>query len=140
MLELFVDFDLISGDKLVGFVGHPDDCLELVKHGVGHTFLACRRSVRSDAILALVGDTDGNVKHLLGERIERPGRHDLFDALPGALQSGGIVSDGLPEIVDPIRLASGHDVVINAADFRARVLIFDQSEGCHDLLPDVAGG
>src|ERR1700734_479624 len=69
--ELLVNLDLISGDELVGLVGHPNDGLQLCKHGVGHALLESGGGVRSDAVMAVVGDADGDVKQFLGERIER---------------------------------------------------------------------
>jgi hypothetical protein len=45
------------------------------------------------------------------------------------------VSDGLPEIVDPIGLARGHDVVIDGANFRVRVCILNEAKGRHAILP-----
>ena len=44
---------------------------------------------------------------------------------------GGIVRQRFPEIVDPVRLAGGHDVVIDGPHFRAGVGVFDESESCH---------
>src|SRR6266567_5517295 len=37
-LEALVDFDLVAGDKLVGFIGHANDGLKLLEHGPGHAF------------------------------------------------------------------------------------------------------
>ncbi len=91
--------------------------------------------MRGDAVVAVVGDADGNVNQFLGERIERAGPHDLFQALPRALEQRGIVGDGLPEIINPIDFASGHDVVVNGAHFRCCVFVFDQSECGHEGLP-----
>src|SRR5207302_6714684 len=76
-LKLFVDLHLIAGDHLVGFVGHADYGHQLLEHFVGHTFFLRRDGVGGDAVVALVGDTDGYVDHLLRERIERAGRHDM---------------------------------------------------------------
>ena len=131
--EAFVDFDLIAGDELVGFVGHADDGLEFLEHGVGHALAEGRSGMRGDAVVAVVGDADGDVEKFLGERIERAGRHDLLDAFPGALEKCGVVGDCFPEIIDPIGLAGGHDVVVDSADFRAGVFVFDQAEGGHDF-------
>lgn len=82
--KLLVNFNLIARDNLVGLVGHADDRLQLLKHRVGHAFFERGSSVRGDAVMAVVGDADGNVDELFRERIERAGRHDLFYALPGA--------------------------------------------------------
>src|SRR5204863_935001 len=35
------------------------------------------------------------------------------------------------EIIDPVGLASGHDVVIDGPHFSARVFVFDESQGRH---------
>ena len=104
-LETLVDFDLIAGNELVGFIGHADDGLQFLEHGVGHSFAEGGSGVRSDAVVAVVGHADGDVNQFFGERVERAGRHNLLDALPGALKQSGIVRDGLPEIVDPIGFA-----------------------------------
>jgi hypothetical protein len=131
--ELLVDFNLIAGDELVRFVGHANDGLQLLEHSLGHAFFESGSGVRGDAIMAVVGDADGHVDEFLGKGIERAGAHNLLDAFPGALQGGGIVSDGFPEIVDPIRLAGGHDVVIDGANFGARVRIFNEAECRHGI-------
>ncbi len=123
-----VDLHLVAGDETVGFIGHADNRLQLLEHGVRHALAARRHRVRCDAIAAAVGDAYGHVEQFLGERIERPRRHDLLDAFPCAFQRRRIVRDGLPEIVYPVGLAKGHDVVVNGANLRARVLIFNQSE------------
>jgi hypothetical protein len=132
--EALVDFDLVAGDEFVGFVGHADDGLQFLEHGVGHSFAEGGSSVRGDAVVAVVGDADGDVNHFFGERVERAWRHDLLDAFPGAPEQNGIVRDGFPEIVDPIDLACGHDVIVNGAHFRRSVVIFDQSECGHGIL------
>ena len=132
--ELLVDFDLVAGDEFVGFVSHADDGLQLREHRVGHALFEGGGGVRRDAVVAIVGDADGDVEEFLGERIEGARAHDLFDAFPGALESGGIVGDGLPEIIDPICLACGHDVVVDSAHFRACVCVLDEAEGRHGIL------
>ena len=80
---------------------------------------------------ALVGGADGEVEHLPGEGIEGSGSHDLFDAFPSAAQSGEIEGQGFPEIVDPVGVASGHDVVIDGAHFGRGIGVFEESEGGH---------
>jgi len=45
--------------------------------------------------------------------------------LARTLEHDRIVRDGLPEVVDPVGLAGGHDVVVDGADFWAGVLVFD---------------
>ena len=81
--------------------------------------------MRGNAIVALVGDADGYISHFFGDEIERSRAHDLLDVLPGALEGGRIVRDGLSKIVDPVRLAGGHDVVADSADFGTGALVFD---------------
>src|SRR5216683_6187621 len=133
-LEALVDFDLVAGDKLIGFIGHANDGLKLLEHSPGHAFAESGSGVRGDAVGTVVGDAHGDVDHFLGEWIERARGHDLLDAFPGAFEQGGIVRDGLPEIIDPIDFARGHDVVVNRAHFRAGVLVFDESECRHENL------
>jgi len=87
-----------------------------------------------DAILAIVGDADGDVEEFLGQRIESAWRHDGLQILPGALEQCGIVGDGFPEIVDVIGLAGSHDVVVNGFDGGAGILVLDQSERRHEIL------
>jgi hypothetical protein len=131
-MESLVDFDLVAGDELVGFVGHADDGLEFLEHGVGHTLGKGGSGVGSDAVVAIVGDADGDVEQFLGEGIERARSHDLLDAFPSAFEQRGIVGDGLPEIIDPVGLACGHDVVVDGADLRVGILVFDETEGGHE--------
>jgi len=131
--KALVDFDLIAGDELVGFVGHADDGLKFLEHGVGHALAKGGSGVGSDAVVAVVGDTDGDVEKFLGERIERAGRHDLLDAFPSALEKRRVMSDGLPKIVDPVGFTGGHDVVVDGADFGACVFVFDEAEGGHEF-------
>ena len=90
--------------------------------------------MRSDAVVTVVGDADGDVNQFFGERVERAGRHDLLDTFPGALEQYGVVRDSLPEIIDPIGFARGHDVVVDGAHFVRGVLVFDQSECGHKGL------
>ncbi len=90
--------------------------------------------MRGDAVVAVVGDADGDVDEFFGEGIERAGRHDVLETFPGAFEQCGIVSDGLPEIIDPVDFAGGHDVVVNGADFGSRVLVFDEWECRHQGL------
>src|SRR5579883_2664073 len=130
-LEAFVDSDLVAGDELVGLVGHADDGLQFLEHFRGHAFRERGSRVRRDAVVAIVGHAYSDIDEFLGEGIEGARRHDLLDALPGALEQRGIVRDGLPEIVDPVRLSRGHDVVVNGANFGARILVFDQPKRGH---------
>src|SRR5690242_9757266 len=92
--------------------------------------------MRGDAVAALIRHAHRHVEHLLGQRIQRPGRHDLLDRFPGALERRRIVRQRLPEIVDPVGFPRGHDVVKNRAHFRTGVSIFDQA-GCRHagILP-----
>ncbi len=138
-LELLVDFHLITGDEFVGLIGYADDGLELLEHGGGHAFAESGSRVRGDAVVAVVGDADRDVDQFLGEGIEGAGRHDVLQAFPGAFEQRGIVGDGLPEIVDPIDLAGGHDVVVDGADFWGRVLVLDECECGHKNLRETMG-
>src|SRR5258708_25481965 len=61
--------------------------------------------------------------------IRRPPRSTLF---PYTTLFRSIVRDGLPEIVNPIDFARGHDVVVNGAHFRGRVCVFDEWERGHE--------
>ena len=130
-LELVIDFDLIARHHFVGFIGHADDRHEFLEHGIRHAFLLCGGGVGRDAIVTLIGDADGDVDQLFRQRVKRSGGHDLLDIVPGALERGGIVGDGLPEIIDPVGFASGHDVVVDGADFRGGIFVFDEAEGRH---------
>src|SRR5271168_4350021 len=90
--------------------------------------------MRGDAIWALIADAYRDIDQLFGEGIERAGGHDLLDVLPGALEGDRVVGQHLPEIVDPVGLAGGHDVVVDGADFGGGVLIFDERESGHGDL------
>ena len=87
--------------------------------------------MRGNAIVAVVGNADRHIDEFLRERIKGARSHDLLDAFPSAFKTGRIVGDSFPEIVDPIRLARGHDVVIDGANFRACFFVFDKSKGRH---------
>ena len=124
-MKALIQFDLISGDEFIGGVGHADDGLELFEHGVGHAFSEGGGGVGGNAVVAIVGDADGDVDEFFGEGVYGAGSHDGFEALPGALQKSGVMGDGLPEIIDPIGFAGGHDVVVDGANFGSGVLVFD---------------
>src|SRR5215469_12441131 len=87
--------------------------------------------MRSNAVAALIGDADRDVDHFFGQRIERTGSHDLLDVLPGAFQSGWVVGQSLPEIIDPVGLAGDHDVIVYLAYFGRGVLVLDEAESGH---------
>ena len=131
--KLLIDLHLIPGHKLVRLIRHANDRLQFVIHRVRHPFVPCRRRMRRDAVVAVVRHAHRHVQKLLRQRIERPRRHDLLDSLPRPLQRLRIVRDRLPEIVDPVRLACRHDVVVHRADFRSRVAIFDQRKCRHEV-------
>jgi hypothetical protein len=131
-LEAVVDGHLIAGNELVGLVGHADHLLEFLEHFRRHAFAESRGGVRSDAVVAVVGDADGDVEQFLGERVESAGSHDGLEAFPGALQKNRIVGDGFPEIVDVIGFARGHDVVIDSFDGGTGIFVFDQTESGHE--------
>jgi len=88
-------------------------------------FIATRYAKQCN--IRMVRDRDGNVDQFLGERIERPGSHDLLECLPRSASADRIVRDRLPEIVDPVGLARGHDVVVDGADFGGGVGVFDKA-------------
>jgi len=76
--EAGVDGDLITGNEFIGFVGHADDLLEFLEHVGGHAFAEGRGGVRVNAVLAVVGDTDGDVEEFFRERVKSAGAHDGF--------------------------------------------------------------
>jgi hypothetical protein len=43
-----------------------------------------------------------------------------------------------PEVIDPVRLARGHDVVIDGADLRTGVLVFDETERGHGYMAPIS--
>src|ERR1700760_685580 len=87
--------------------------------------------MRGNAVVALVADAYGNVNQLFHQRIERAITHDLFSVLPGTLQANGIMREGLPEVGDFVDFACGLDVVINGADFRRGIFVFNETECGH---------
>src|SRR6266850_5098357 len=91
--------------------------------------------MRGDAVWALIAGADGEVDHLLSDGIQCAWRHHFLHALPGPPQRRRIVRERLPEVIDPIRIASPHDVVIDSADFESRVPILNQTECRHVVIP-----
>src|ERR1700730_10965437 len=133
--EAVVNFYLIPCNQAIGFVRHTDYRHQFFELRIGHPFMDCGSGMRSDAIVALVGHGEGNVNDLFGERIERSGSHNLLYIFPSPLQHHGVMRDCLPEITDPVRLARRHDVVVNGANFSARVSIFDKAKDRHRASP-----
>src|ERR1022692_363223 len=86
----------------------------------------------SNAVAALISNADSHINHFLGQRIKRPRTHDLLDIFPCTLQRGWIMRDRLPEVIDPVSLASSHDVVVNRTHLRAGIFVFDKSQCCHE--------
>lgn len=129
--EAFVDLHLISAGESVRLVRHPDNRHDFGEHLVGHARFTRGRGVRRDAIAALVSGADGHIEQFFDERIERARAHHFFHALPGTAQRDRIVGEGFPEVIDPVRLAGGHDVVIDGAYFRGSGFVFNKSESCH---------
>src|SRR5579864_1943029 len=84
LFEAFVYRNAIAVGQPVRFIRHADDGDEFAQHISRHAEPLCRRAVRGRAILAAVADADREVDEFLGQRIERAGRHDLLEALPGA--------------------------------------------------------
>src|SRR5579864_7664426 len=80
--ELLVNLHLKSRDQPVVGIRQPNHRQHFVKHGLGHTFLARRCSVRGDAIIALVTHAHRNVQQLLHQGIQRALRHDAFCVFP----------------------------------------------------------
>jgi|HubBroStandDraft_2_1064218.scaffolds.fasta_scaffold29752_6 hypothetical protein len=138
-LETVVDRNLIAGNEFVGFVGHADDLLEFFEDFGSHAFGKGGGGVGSDAVVAIVGDADGDVEEFLGEWIDCAGSHNGFEGFPGALEEDGIVSDGAPEIVDVVGFASGHDVVVDGFHFGAGVLVIDETKSGHENSPSIRG-
>jgi len=134
-LEAGVQGNLVAGDQFVGFVGHADHRLELLEHFLGHALGESRCRMGSDAVVAIVGDADGNVQEFFGQRIDCARPHDGFQVIPGAFEERGIVGDRLPEIIDVIGFARGHDVVVNGFDGGIGVFVFDKAESGHELAP-----
>src|SRR5450756_2140202 len=91
--------------------------------------------MRSDAVFALVRDRDGDIDHFFGERVERSRSHDLLNVFPSPLEHDRIMRDRLPEIVDPVGLARGHDVVVDGAHFGAGVVVFNEAKDGHAIPP-----
>ncbi|HYA63432.1 MAG TPA: hypothetical protein VED66_09510, partial [Candidatus Sulfotelmatobacter sp.] len=50
-VEARVEGDLVASDELVGFIGHADDGLKLLKHGGSHAFGEGGGSVGGDAVV-----------------------------------------------------------------------------------------
>src|ERR1700724_3349676 len=132
--ETVVDLHLISGDEPIRFVRHANHGHQLFELRIGHAFVYRRRGVRSDAVFALVRYRNGDIDHFFGERIERSGSHDLLDFFPSALEHDRIMRDRLPEIIDPVGFARGHDVVVDGAHFGAGVVVFDKAKDRHAVL------
>lgn len=133
--KALVDRDLVSGDELVGFVGHSDNGLKFLEHFGSHAFGESGSRVGGDAVLTVVCDADGDVEKFFGKGIEGARSHDLLEAFPSAFEKSGIVGDGLPEIVDVVGFARGHDVVIDGFDGGAGVGVFDEAKGGHGVPP-----
>ncbi len=53
---------LVAGDELVGFIGHADDRLKLLEHFPSHAFGEGGGGVGGDAVVAAVGDADGDLE------------------------------------------------------------------------------
>src|SRR5579864_5011277 len=133
-LEGGIDRHPIAVGEPVGFVGHADHGHDLAEHGFGHAGLARRGAMAGDAVAAAIGDADREVDHFLGQRIERAWRHDLLDALPGALERRRIVRQVFPKVVDVVDIAGALDVVEHGADCRIRLSVFDRTNCAHHRL------
>ena len=91
--------------------------------------------MRRDAVAALVAAADGQVEHLFRSCVEGPWRHDFFHAQPGPAERHRIVSNRLPEVIDPVGLSSRHDVVVHGSNFGRRRVVLKQTERGHVLSP-----
>ena len=75
-----------------------------------------------DAVVAAVGDGNGDVEHLLGLGIEHSRTHHLLDALPRALERNRIVGERAPEVVDELGFADGADLVKDGPRLRGEFI------------------
>jgi hypothetical protein len=135
VFERLVDLDLKSVGQRVGLVGHTDNGYQLGEHFAVHALRPRGRRMGVDAVGAAVGDADCNIDQFLGQRVQGAGSHHLLHAVPGALQQLGLNRRRFPEVVDPVRLARLHDVVIQVAYFGACLLLFDEFDGRHEKPP-----
>src|SRR5579863_7130863 len=138
LLKLIVYFHLVAGGEAVGFIGYAYHSHEFMEHFVGHAFVAGGHGVRGDAVWTLIRDAHSDVDQFLAQRIESAGSHDLFQGLPRALESGGIVGQSFPEIVDEIRLARRANIIVHGANFERRVRIFNHALGAHGVSSEVS--
>lgn len=115
--KLRVDRDLESVGEGVGLGRHADDSEEFGVLLFGETLCPGRGSVGMNTVAAVVGDGDGDVDKLFGERIESAGfNHDLLDAGPGSLEESGLVSEHPPEVIDEVGFSGGANVVEDCLD------------------------
>src|ERR1039457_3977788 len=92
----------------------------------GQTLSTSSGAVRSDAILAPVGNADRHINEFLGERVERSRSHDFLRIRPHAPERWRMMRQYLPIIIDPIRLADRHDVVVYRTHVGRRLRIFNR--------------
>jgi hypothetical protein len=69
-------------------------------------------AVAGDAIAAAVCHADGDIDHLLDERVERTRRHHGSKAVPCPTQRLFIVGKIFPEVIDVVELPRGFDLVV----------------------------
>src|SRR5262249_41005931 len=100
---------------------------------------AGRRGVRRDAVVAAVGGADGEIDHLLRQRIQGARRHHRLERFPRAPERGRMTRERFPEVVDAVDLARGHDVVVHRAYLSARLRVLDHFHGRHDASCSVHG-
>src|SRR5688572_25428180 len=129
-----VDLDPEAVGQPVRLVGHAHDGHQLAVHLVGHAPAARGGGVRGGAVAAAVGHAHRQVDHLLGERVEGSGLHDRLQGLPRAAQRGRMGGQRLPEVVDVVRLARGHDVVVDDPHLVAGLRVLDH-RGRHAWPP-----
>jgi hypothetical protein len=85
--------------------------------------------VRGDAVVALIGDRDGEINQFLGERIELARRERRLHLGGERLHHRGMPRHCLPDIVDVGRIdaAPGRDALDHRLGARTHVLVLGQS-------------
>jgi RHH-type proline utilization regulon transcriptional repressor/proline dehydrogenase/delta 1-pyrroline-5-carboxylate dehydrogenase len=126
LVERRIDRHAIPIDQPIGLVRHPDHAHQFAEHLGRHARLLRARVMARDAVAAAVGHAHREVDHFLDHRVERAGRHHLFQARPRAPERRGIVGQVLPEVVDIGHVARGLDVVEHGLDLVGSVRVVDR--------------
>ena len=127
LFEFIIQRYLKSVCQTVIHVGHTDHAHQFPEHGLGHTFGDRGRAMRRNAVVAAVGHADGNINQFTDQRIQFAGpTHDFLERLPSPLECGGMIGDGLPEVIDFCRFAGCSDVVKDFSHDAAAVFVFNQ--------------